>query len=142
MIVPKETTRLNSFVRHMKDKGKFLRQGGLDSENANQIGLLPSNGWQQRNYRFLRNIVIPSMFAQRTGDSQPVLSPLPESGLDQVTWIGHATFLIQTGGLNVLVDPNWAMWHSIFKRVRRPGLALGDLPPIDLILITHAHYDA
>ncbi|MFT5188645.1 MAG: L-ascorbate metabolism protein UlaG (beta-lactamase superfamily) [Verrucomicrobiales bacterium] len=125
----------------MKDKGKFLRQGGLDSENANQIGLLPSNGWQQRNYRFLRNIVIPSMFAQRTGDSQPVLSPLPESGLDQVTWIGHATFLIQTGGLNVLVDPNWAMWHSIFKRVRRPGLALGDLPPIDLILITHAHYD-
>ena len=79
------------------------------------------------------------MFTRRMGDAQS--ESAVASGLDQATWIGHATYLLQMGGVNILVDPNWALWHSIFKRVRRPGLAIEDLPRIDLILITHAHYD-
>lgn len=106
----------------MKDKGKSLRQGGRDTRNDNQIGLLPSQGWQQRNYQFLRNIVIPSMFAQRTGETSSEILLAPS--FDNVLWIGHATFLVQIGGRNILVDPNWAMWHGIFKRVHRPGLDL------------------
>jgi L-ascorbate metabolism protein UlaG (beta-lactamase superfamily) len=62
-------------------------------------------------------------------------------GKIKVTWIGHASFLIQTGGQNILVDPNWAHWMAFVKRVRHPGLSLDALPPIHLVLVTHAHYD-
>lgn len=64
----------------------------------------------------------------------------------RVTWIGHATTLLQTQGLNILIDPVWAWRDSPVqlvgpKRVRKPGVRLHDLPPIDLILISHNHYD-
>lgn len=139
MVTPTEPPSLRQIVRQLKDKGQALRLGGRDAANEHQIGLLPKQGWQERNYRFLRNIVIPSMFAQRVGS--PTSDLISARSLDQVTWIGHATYLIQLDGKNILVDPNWAMWHGIFKRVRRPGLLLADLPPIDLILVTHAHHD-
>ncbi len=63
-----------------------------------------------------------------------------------VTWIGQATVLIQAGGLNILTDPIWSERASPFswigpKRVRVPGIALEDLPKIDLVLISHNHYD-
>ncbi len=63
-----------------------------------------------------------------------------------VTWIGHATVLIQTGGVNILTDPFFSMRASPVqfagpKRVRSPGVALEDLPPLDLILLSHNHYD-
>ena len=131
--------RLTSLVRHLKDKGQALRNGGLDHSNSHQIGLLPSQGWQRRNYRFLRNVVIPSMFAARGGESS---TPEPAcSTKNRLTWIGHATYLLQIDGKNILIDPNWAMWHGIFKRLRQPGLRLKDLPEIDLILVSHAHQD-
>jgi L-ascorbate metabolism protein UlaG (beta-lactamase superfamily) len=64
----------------------------------------------------------------------------------RVTSIGHASHLIQTRGLNLLVDPVWSQRASPFrfagpKRCRPAGLALDALPPIDAILITHNHYD-
>ena len=64
----------------------------------------------------------------------------------RVTLIGHASFLIQTGGLNILIDPVYSDRASPFgfagpKRVNPPGIALSDLPPVDWILITHNHYD-
>jgi L-ascorbate metabolism protein UlaG (beta-lactamase superfamily) len=63
-----------------------------------------------------------------------------------VTWIGHATVLVQTGGLNILTDPTWSDRASPFsfagpRRVRAPGVRLEDLPRIDLVLISHNHYD-
>jgi L-ascorbate metabolism protein UlaG (beta-lactamase superfamily) len=63
-----------------------------------------------------------------------------------VTWIGHSTVLVQTQGLNILTDPVWAQRASPLsfagpKRVRQPGVRLGDLPHIDLVLISHDHYD-
>lgn len=58
-----------------------------------------------------------------------------------VTFIGHASFFIQIGGQNVLIDPNFARWLFVLKRLRRPGLRVRDLPPIDVVLITHAHFD-
>lgn len=130
--------RLSELVNQLKHKGKSLRDGGLDEDNAHQIGLLPSEGWQGRNYRFLRNVVIPSMFAPRSGESGLLSAEITKP---QLTWIGHATYLLQMGGKNILIDPNWAMWHGIFKRVRQPGLLLEDLPKIDLVLVSHAHQD-
>lgn len=63
-----------------------------------------------------------------------------------VTWIGHATVLVQTQGLNILTDPVWASRDSPVqfagpRRVRRPGVRLVDLPRIDLVLISHTHFD-
>ena len=63
-----------------------------------------------------------------------------------VTWIGHATMLVQAGGLNVLTDPIFSRRASPVqflgpKRVQQPGIALEDLPHIDVVVISHNHYD-
>jgi len=63
-----------------------------------------------------------------------------------VTWIGHATALVQCGGLNVLTDPVFSERASPLafagpKRAQPPGIAIADLPAIDVIVISHNHYD-
>lgn len=58
-----------------------------------------------------------------------------------ITWIGHSTFLIQVDGLNILTDPVWAKWMGTQKRLTKPGLTLEQLPKIDIVLISHGHYD-
>jgi L-ascorbate metabolism protein UlaG (beta-lactamase superfamily) len=58
-----------------------------------------------------------------------------------ITFIGHSGFFIQIAGKNVLVDPNFARWLFILKRLRRPGLRIRQLPKIDYVLVTHAHFD-
>jgi len=63
-----------------------------------------------------------------------------------VTWIGHSTVLVQAAGLNILTDPIWSDRASPFsfigpRRVRAPGVRFGDLPRIDLVLVSHNHYD-
>ena len=64
----------------------------------------------------------------------------------RVTFVNHATVLVQAGGVNVLTDPIWSERASPVsfagpKRVRAPGLRFEDLPPIDLVLLSHSHYD-
>ncbi|HEX7545330.1 MAG TPA: MBL fold metallo-hydrolase [Gemmatimonadaceae bacterium] len=64
----------------------------------------------------------------------------------RLTWIGHSTFLVQVGGLNVLTDPVFAERASPLRfagprRLAPPGLAIDALPPIDLVLQSHDHYD-
>jgi L-ascorbate metabolism protein UlaG (beta-lactamase superfamily) len=63
-----------------------------------------------------------------------------------VTMVGHATLLIQTAGLNILTDPVWSERASPVsfagpRRANPPGIAFDDLPPIDVVLVTHNHYD-
>ncbi|MGH2395217.1 MAG: MBL fold metallo-hydrolase, partial [Candidatus Limnocylindria bacterium] len=63
-----------------------------------------------------------------------------------VTWVGHATLLVQLDGVNVLTDPQWSNRASPVsfggpRRVTAPGVRLEDLPPIHLVLISHDHYD-
>jgi L-ascorbate metabolism protein UlaG (beta-lactamase superfamily) len=90
---------------------------------------------------FLTEVLIPSLFAKREGTPQsPDFPKLSESDVG-LTWIGHASFLVQTAQHSVLVDPNWAKWLKGIKRVRHPGLSIHDLPSIDLVLVTHAHFD-
>lgn len=65
----------------------------------------------------------------------------------KVTWINHATVLLQTQGLNVLTDPVFSERTSPVKwagpkRVHSPGISLDKLPPIDVVLVSHDHYDA
>lgn len=57
------------------------------------------------------------------------------------TWIGHSTFFIQLNGLNILTDPVWAKRMGFQKRLTEPGMDLEDLPEIDIVVISHGHYD-
>ncbi|WP_312470947.1 MBL fold metallo-hydrolase [Neobacillus sp.] len=63
------------------------------------------------------------------------------SGQTSYTWIGHSTFLIQLNGVNILTDPVWAKRMGFQKRLTEPGISLADLPEIDLVVISHGHYD-
>jgi L-ascorbate metabolism protein UlaG (beta-lactamase superfamily) len=84
-------------------------------------------------------LVRHSAVTPRTGEShKPKLVSNGEMG---VTFIGHASFFVQVGGENVIIDPNFARWLFVLKRLRQPGVKVNDLPPIDLVLITHAHFD-
>ena len=77
----------------------------------------------------------------------PTVPPRRVEGSEmRVTWIGHATVLVQTQGLNILTDPVWSERTSPFSfvgptRVRAPGVRFEDLPKIDLVVVSHNHYD-
>jgi N-acyl-phosphatidylethanolamine-hydrolysing phospholipase D len=81
-----------------------------------------------------------------TPSVQADLAGLKSPTAPTVTWIGHATALVQASGLNVLVDPIFSERASpvqIFgpKRAQPPGVAMADLPHVDAVLISHNHYD-
>lgn len=84
--------------------------------------------------------ILPEGHVLGTSDAVSVPGP-------SLTWIGHATFLIRLGGLNILTDPFFSERASPFsfmgpKRFAPPGIALADLPKIDVIVISHNHYDS
>ena len=63
-----------------------------------------------------------------------------------VTWVGHSTLLIQLDGVTMLTDPQWSERASPVtfagpKRLMPPGLPFEQLPAVDLVLISHDHYD-
>ena len=81
----------------------------------------------------------------------PALSPLdswrraPDSGL-RVTWLGHSTTLIEIDGARVLTDPVWGPRASPLllagpKRFQPVPVALREMPPVDVVIISHDHYD-
>lgn len=110
---------------------------------ARKVGLKPKGEWHKRN--FITEVFIPSLFTRRLGQSRArhtgISFPTLKNGDIGITWIGHASFLIQAEGLNLLVDPVWSNWLKVIKRMRHPGVHLDHLPNIDLVLVTHAHFD-
>ena len=75
-----------------------------------------------------------------------IARPRVTNGELRITWVGHATFLIQLDGLNVLTDPVWSLRASPVQwigptRLTLPGLPFKALPPIDVVLVSHDHYD-
>jgi len=81
-------------------------------------------------------------------DIQPTVVTVPEVSVQnaRITFINHASLLIQVGEVNVLTDPIWSERASPFSfagpaRKREPGIAFQDLPPIHAVLISHNHYD-
>ncbi|MDY0957771.1 MBL fold metallo-hydrolase [Sphingomonas sp. CFBP8993] len=75
----------------------------------------------------------------------PAIPRMRVEGLT-ITMVGHASLLIQAAGMNMLTDPVWSERASPFrrfgpKRVTVPGIAFESLPPIDVVLLSHAHYD-
>jgi L-ascorbate metabolism protein UlaG (beta-lactamase superfamily) len=93
---------------------------------------------RQRARQFGR-LVKRSVIERRAGQiHRPVLAAKSQLG---VTFIGHSGFFLQMSGKNILIDPNFARWLFLLKRLRNPGISIGELPPIDYVLITHAHFD-
>jgi L-ascorbate metabolism protein UlaG (beta-lactamase superfamily) len=101
--------------------------------------LTPSNHFNPRT--FFYEMVWKAWLTRRTGQHRCPVFPKLSKGDVALTWIGHASFLVQFSDLNVLIDPNFANWLFLLKRIKRAGCRISDLPPIDLVLLTHAHYD-
>ena len=96
--------------------------------------------WQLGSERTKWPAANPSPFPQ----AKPV-AKVEGNGL-RVTMVGHTSLLVQTAGLNILTDPVWSQRVSPLsfagpKRANPPGIAFADLPPIDLVLVSHNHYD-
>lgn len=83
---------------------------------------------------FWRSAVTP----MRGSHQRPRLTTPDELG---VTFIGHSSFLVQAAGQNLLFDPVFSTWLILLRRQRRPGVRVRDLPPIDVVLLSHAHMD-
>src|SRR5437667_11966666 len=97
------------------------------------------NSALRKRARQFGRLVRHSAVTPRTGEThKPRLVSNGELG---VTFIGHASFFVQMGGQNVIIDPNFARWLFVLKRLRKPGIRMRDLPPIDVVLVTHAHFD-
>ena len=91
--------------------------------------------------------------AGERAESFTLLRPVPgfvfprlEPSLFTITWVGHSTFLLQIGGLNVLLDPIWSDRASPFrfagpKRLVPAAVDFDSLPPIDAVVLSHDHYD-
>ena len=85
--------------------------------------------------------------APQLGQARPDVPWLKANrSADALTWIGHATYLVQVHGLNVITDPHLTaraspLRHAGPKRFNPPALDFTDLPPLDIALISHNHYD-
>jgi N-acyl-phosphatidylethanolamine-hydrolysing phospholipase D len=95
--------------------------------------------------RMWDNLTSPRAFeAPRVANDGAALREIPPPR--SITWIGHATLLVQVDGLSVLTDPSWSerAGPTSFigaRRLNAPGLAFEALPRIDVVTISHDHYD-
>jgi L-ascorbate metabolism protein UlaG (beta-lactamase superfamily) len=125
-----------------KSRRNVVRQSsdnGAQTRKSTRVKLRPRSDWHRRNY--LAEVLIPSLFVKRAGEDAPPEFPPLKQGEIGMTWIGHASFLIQTPEANMLIDPNWAKWLKVIKRLKKPGFEIHHLPEIDVVLVTHAHFD-
>ncbi|MBN8587141.1 MAG: MBL fold metallo-hydrolase [Rhodothermia bacterium] len=117
----------------------------FDGTQFHNIGDVPQKGfWDVVRWRINRKNVgyWPPFAEQPYGEKPPNRI---DTGL-RITFINHATLLLQWNGLNILTDPVYGRRVSPFtwlgpERVRPPGIRFEDLPPIDVVLLTHNHYD-
>ena len=116
----------------------------------------PSAPRQSGPASLLRWLVVERLTRPRPPDPDPAAAfpradpafarPRAAPGVLTATWVGHTTFLLQLGGWNVLTDPVWGERASPVpfagpRRYTAPGVAFGALPPIDLVVLSHDHYD-
>lgn len=114
---------------------KFINPNGLEAKGFADV------------FKFVRERNMePYKFNYETFVRTEALPESLEESKIKITFVNHSTFLIQYAGLNILTDPIWSFRCSPFQfagpnRMRPPGVKFEDLPPIDLVLLSHNHYD-
>ena len=116
------------------DGERFFNPGGKSPKGLDQV---------LRLYAMENWIAWPAAFPSPHTDTPP---PTIGTNRARLAFVGHASWLIQTAGLNILIDPHWSIMASPFsftgpRRINPPGIAFDALPKIHAILITHNHYD-
>jgi N-acyl-phosphatidylethanolamine-hydrolysing phospholipase D len=119
-------------------------EGGFRNPNPE---FRPPGGWTRA--RFLAGRVWASLVSPRSFEAPRILGDLALLGSNPaptVTWIGHATLLVQLEGVTILTDPHWSPRASPLswagpRRLSPPGLDFEALPPVHVVVISHDHYD-
>ena len=139
---------LTSVAAQASDLGPAPRTE--DGRFINPVGPLTRGNFGVRFPFLLRRI--GSAFRERPGaparreNDGLLLRENAQHSTPMVTWIGHATLLVQMDHVSFLTDPIWSQSASPLplispRRFVPPGLALADLPPIDFVIVSHNHYD-
>lgn len=110
-----------------------------------------ASGWTRFTFivrRGVQSLVSPRTFdtPQETAEGRAAGRALRSGGDPTVTWIGHATVLLRMDGLTILTDPSWSERASPLswagpRRLVPPGLPFEELPRVDVVIISHDHYD-
>lgn len=130
-------------LRSARDaRGRFILPWPLEDEPAR--GFRDIIRWYRNR---LRDGVAPTPPREAFEMAEPDIAA-PRNAADElrITWIGQATFLIQIAGIAVLTDPIWSRRASPIpwagpSRLVAPGLGFNSLPPVDVIILSHDHYD-
>jgi N-acyl-phosphatidylethanolamine-hydrolysing phospholipase D len=136
---------VTSLVATERKKGPHHAPSGFRNVHVREkTGFLDFLKWRWE--RFGKDIPGPEAYSFPLGKNYPEFLRSNRT-LNKVTWIGHATLLLQMDGLNLVTDPQFSPRASPFrwlgpKRVAPVGLELEDLPDIDLAVISHNHYDS
>ncbi|TJY42791.1 MBL fold metallo-hydrolase [Cohnella pontilimi] len=115
------------------------RFANLDSAHANSAPIESIGRWSQERLNRIRS---SRDYSHCVPNVKPDTVFLQHNRTEpSITWIGHSTFLIQLGGLNIVTDPVWARRMAFQKRLAPPGVELSDMPAVDVVLVSHSHYD-
>ncbi len=133
---------------HRKSRNPYYR-GPVSDHFDGEHFFNPSRRWGKSAADVMRWMM--ERKPERWPDAHPSpfsdVPPHRVAGRDmRLSFVGHASFLLQTGGLNILIDPVWSDRVSPVrfagpKRVNPPGVPFEKLPPIDVVLVSHNHYD-
>lgn len=124
---------------HHAANGSFRNPWALDESRF--TGLLK---WR---WNRLRHPLPPDVGARSLQRVAPSMrAPRAAANEIAITWVGHSTLVVQLGSMNILTDPVWSEraspWRSLGpRRLVPPGLPIDALPPIDVVLLSHNHYD-
>ena len=122
------------------DGQRFFNPGGDDTLRLPSRGGIAASAW-----KYLTGSDGRPPWPGRVAVTPAKPAPRVEGARMVATWVGHATVLVQTQGLNILTDPVWSATVGPFdigpRRVAEPGIRFADLPRIDVVLVSHNHYD-
>lgn len=126
-----------SEINNLYKKYPYFHAGRFyNYKGEKKPGFLFASIYMMLKSHFHRSYEYPDI-SSWVGFSEPIL----RSSELNITWIGHATFLIQIGNINILTDPIFNNLTPFFPRIVPAGIKLSNLPPIDFVIISHNHRD-